>query len=206
MIYVSTPSILNLIGNAIFLFLSCPPSRISIDYLLVFLFFLRSLFYLFHRERQFSSAMMQLTAQESEQLSIFGPVFATMLLTIVVWVYMYVRRIHFLYSINIRPEQLARHGELARISPPAVSNPSDNLKNLFEMPVLFYTLSLYLFVSKQVDTGYVVAAWIFFLFRVLHSSIHCTFNAILPRFYCYLLSCIALFFMLFRAALVYLFS
>ncbi|CAM4852458.1 unnamed protein product, partial [Rotaria magnacalcarata] len=38
---------------------------------------------------------------------------------------MYIRRIHFLNSTSIRPEQLMRPGELARISPPAVSNPSD---------------------------------------------------------------------------------
>ncbi|CAF1150368.1 unnamed protein product [Rotaria sordida] len=116
--------------------------------------------------------MVQYNIQENQQLRIFGPFFATMLLTIVVWVYMYIRRIHFISSMNLRPEQLIRPGELARISPPAVSNPSDNLKNLFEVPVLFYALSIYLYITKQVDTTYVVAAWIFFVFRVLHSSIH----------------------------------
>ncbi|CAF2376997.1 unnamed protein product [Rotaria sp. Silwood2] len=150
--------------------------------------------------------MVQYNAQEKLQLRIFGPFFATMLLTTVVWVYLFIRRIYFLNSINIRPEQLMRPGELARISPPAVSNPSDNLKNLFEMPVLFYALSIYLFITKQVDTTYVVAAWIFFVFRVLHSCIHCTFNAIFPRFYCYLFSCLALFFMFFRAMLTLCFS
>jgi hypothetical protein len=63
-------------------------------------------------------------------------------------------------------------GELARLSPPSVSNPSDNLKNLFELPVLFYALSLYLFVTRQVDGTYVAAAWVFFVFRVAHSAIH----------------------------------
>ncbi|CAF4631625.1 unnamed protein product [Rotaria sp. Silwood1] len=116
--------------------------------------------------------MVQENFQEKQQLRIFGPFFATMLLTTIVWVYLFIRRIHFLQSKNIRPEQLMRPGELARISPPAISNPSDNLKNLFEMPVLFYALSIYLFITQQVDTPYVVAAWIFFIFRVLHSSIH----------------------------------
>ncbi|CAF1398295.1 unnamed protein product [Rotaria sordida] len=150
--------------------------------------------------------MVQYNIQENQQLRIFGPFFATMLLTIVVWVYMYIRRIHFISSMNLRPEQLIRPGELARISPPAVSNPSDNLKNLFEVPVLFYALAIYLYITKQVDTTYVVAAWIFFVFRVLHSSIHCTFNAIYLRFYCYLFSCLALFLMLFRAVLIHCFS
>ena len=38
-----------------------------------------------------------------------------------------------------------------------MSNPSDNLKNLFEMPVLFYALSLYLYATSQVDGLYVAA-------------------------------------------------
>jgi hypothetical protein len=144
--------------------------------------------------------------QDSEQLTIFGPFFATIFLTIIVWVYMYIRRIHFLQTTKIRPELLIRHGELARISPPGVNNPSDNLKNLFEIPTLFYAMSLYLYVTKQVDVTYVIAAWLFFAFRVLHSFIHCTFNHIMLRFYCYLISCSALFFMIFRASFGHFFS
>ena len=85
------------------------------------------------------------------QRAIFGPFFATMLLTLVVWVYMYVRRIGFIRSSGVGPKDLAVPGELARISPASVSNPSDNLKNLFEVPVLFYALPLHLFVTDQVD-------------------------------------------------------
>src|SRR5215469_13932089 len=111
-----------------------------------------------------------------EQRAIFGPFFAMMLLTLVVWVYMYIRRISFINRNQISPRDIAKPGELARLSPPAVSNPSDNLKNLFEMPVLFYSLAIYLFVTRQVDAFYVDAAWVFFVFRVMHSAVHCTFN------------------------------
>jgi hypothetical protein len=82
------------------------------------------------------------------QTAIFGPFFAMVSLTLVVWVYMYVRRIGFIRSNGISPKDLAVPGELARLSPPGVSNPSDNLKNLFEIPVLFYALALYLFVTS----------------------------------------------------------
>src|SRR6185503_12298378 len=102
------------------------------------------------------------------QTAIFGPFFATMLLTLAVWVYMYVRRIRFITASGLTPQQLAIPGELARRSPPAVSNPSDNLQNLFEIPVLFYALSLYLFATGQVDGVYVTAAWLFVAFRALH--------------------------------------
>ncbi len=134
------------------------------------------------------------------QDAIFSPFFATMFLTLLVWVYMYIRRISFLKSQKIRPKQLAAPGALAQISPPNVSNPSDNLKNLFETPVLFYGLVLYLFITKQVDAVYVNAAWIFAAFRVLHSIVHCTFNIIILRFYLYLFSTLAVWFIMIRAA------
>jgi hypothetical protein len=133
------------------------------------------------------------------QTAIFGPFLATMLLTLVVWIYMYERRIRFITRSGFSSEDLAVPGKLAQLSPPAVSNPSDNLKNLFEVPVLFYALALYLFVTSQVDTTYVVGGWVFVAFRVLHSAVHCTFNLVILRFYLYVVSTLALWFMLLRA-------
>ncbi len=137
------------------------------------------------------------------QDTIFSPFFATVFLTFLVWVYMYIRRIRFITSSNINPKDLAVSGTLAQISPPDVSNSSDNFKNLFEIPVLFYALVLYLFVTKQVDTVYVNAAWLFVLFRALHSAVHCTFNPIVLRFYLYLFATLTLWFMALRAALIH---
>ena len=138
------------------------------------------------------------------QQAIFGPFFATMFLTLVVWVYMYIRRISFINSNKLRPDDLRVPGALARLSPPAVSNPSDNLKNLFELPVLFYALALYLFVTNQVDAAYVYAGWIFVGFRALHSAVHCTFNRVMLRFYLYLISSVSLWYFAIRAALAHL--
>jgi hypothetical protein len=147
--------------------------------------------------------MARYSVTDRQQQAIFGPFFATILLTIVVWVYMYIRRIHFFKTTKFPIDQIQRPEDLARISPPAVSNPSDNLKNLFEVPVLFYATVLYLFVTKQVDTTYVTAAWFYFVFRVLHSAMHCTINIIIVRFYIYLASCLTLYFMIFRAMFAY---
>jgi hypothetical protein len=137
------------------------------------------------------------------QTAIFGPFFAMMLLTLLVWVYMYIRRIGFITRNNIRPQDLAVPDELARLSPAAVSNPSDNLKNLFEIPVLFYALVLYLFATGQVDATYVSVAWVFVAFRALHSAVHCTFNLVMLRFYLYLIATLAAGFMVVRAALAH---
>ena len=138
-----------------------------------------------------------------KQAAIFGPFFATMFLTLVVWVYMYIRRIRFITRRGVSSQDLAMPGALAQISPPAVSNPSDNLKNLFEIPVLFYALALYLFVTKQVDVACVDAAWVFVVFRAFHSVVHCTFNLVILRFYLYLIATLALWFIAIRAAINY---
>lgn len=137
-----------------------------------------------------------------EQTTIFGPMFAMMLLTLVVWVYMYIRRIRFITAGNFSRQELTPIA-FAQLSPPAVSNPSDNLKNLFEIPVLFYVLLLYLFAVKQVDAAYLDAAWIFVAFRVLHSAVHCTFNLIMLRFYLYLIASVAVWFIAIRAGIIY---
>jgi len=124
-------------------------------------------------------------------------------LAVVVWLYMYIRRISFIMSRGVSSQDLAVPGALAQISPPAVSNPSDNLKNLFEIPVLFYALTLYLFVTKQVDVPYLSAAWVFVAFRALHSAVHCTFNLVILRFYLYLIATLAVWFIAIRAAINY---
>jgi hypothetical protein len=135
-----------------------------------------------------------------DQTVIFGPLLATMLLTLVVWVYMYGRRLPFIFSNGLDARQMTPL-ELARVSPPGVSNPSDNLKNLFELPTVFYAVVLYLHATSQVDSAYVGAAWGFFAFRALHSLVHCTFNFIPLRFSLYVISAGALWFMVSRAAL-----
>lgn len=137
------------------------------------------------------------------QDAIFSPFFATVFLTFLVWVYMYIRRISFITSGKIRSQDLTVPGTLVQISPPSVSNPSDNLKNLFEIPVLFYALVLYLFVTQQVDAVYVTAAWVFVVFRALHSIVHCTFNLIMLRFYLYLFATLAVWFIAARAAIIH---
>ena len=133
---------------------------------------------------------------------IFGPFMAMIFLTLFVWVYMYIQRIRFITSRQLTPKELTPLA-FAQLSPSKVSNPSDNLKNLFEIPIIFYGLVLYLFMTKQVDIIYVSAAWLFVGFRVLHSAVHCTFNLIILRFYLYLFSTSAVWFIAIRATLVH---
>jgi len=129
-----------------------------------------------------------------------APVLAMILLTLIVWVYMFARRVPFIQSLDFSPNDLTP-AKLAELAPPEVANPSDNFKNLFEIPVLFYVLCTFLHMTQQVDSLYVTVAWIFVGFRYLHSLMHCTKNIVTVRFILYLLSCLALWFMFLRAAL-----
>ena len=131
--------------------------------------------------------------------ALLGPVFAMFLLTFVVWVVLYVRRIRFLRENDVDPGDLKKPGELARITPEHVANPSDNFKNLFELPVLFYALVLVLHAADRADALHVATAWAFVGFRVLHSAVHCTVNVVMLRFGLYLVSALALWLMAARA-------
>lgn len=134
------------------------------------------------------------------QAAIFIPFFGMMLLTLLVWLYMYYRRLHYLLGSNIDPQRVATPSRAAQVIPERVNYPSDNLKNLFELPVLFYAVCLYLYVTAQVDPFYLACAWIFLTLRVVHSAIQCTINLVPARFAAYMLAALALWIMIGRGA------
>lgn len=133
------------------------------------------------------------------QQAIFLPVITLFVLTMCVWLYLFAKRVPFINK-NFENSQEITPLELQRRSPPDVSNPSDNLKNLFELPVVFYAAALGVFVLGLVDQTYLVAAWVFAVFRVLHSLVHCTFNHVMTRFVLYLIASLALWFIVLRMA------
>ena len=136
-----------------------------------------------------------------EQTAIFTPFLGMLLLTFAVWIFMYIKRLAFLTAENIDPQTISTPDKLVSVIPEAVNNPANNLKNLFELPVLFYAICLYLYATQQVDTTYLYAAYIFFVFRALHSIVQCTFNKVMVRFSVYAVSSVALWVMIVKAAL-----
>lgn len=64
---------------------------------------------------------------------------------------------------------------------------SDNFRNLFEVPVLFYALVACAAAVSHVPGWLVVGAWLFFALRVAHSVIQCTYNNVMHRFSVFLL-------------------
>lgn len=132
---------------------------------------------------------------------IFGPFFGMILLTLIVWIALYVRRIGYLKRNRIHAQKVSTPDKVVDVIPEHVQYPAYNFRNLLELPVLFYMLCLYLYVSGNVDTLYVIAAWLFVGLRAVHSTIQCTTNIVMQRFTAYMAGAVVLWFMVLRAAL-----
>jgi len=135
------------------------------------------------------------------QQLIVQPVVALMLLTLLVWLYMYAKRIPYIVGHKIPGKLIATPELLNARLPQELSYSSNNLKNLFELPVIFYALCLLLLVTQKVDVTYLYAAWTYVALRTAHSLIQCTRNVVEQRFAAYLLSSLVLWFMVLRFAL-----
>jgi hypothetical protein len=132
---------------------------------------------------------------------ILQPMLGMMVLTAIVWFVLYAKRIPAMKKAGAPVQTYTTPDKTIDLLPETVNYPANNFKNLFELPVLFYGLCLLLFVTGRVDMIYVVAAWIFFAFRVLHSVVHCTSNIVMLRFYLYAAAALALWFMLVRVVI-----
>ena len=132
---------------------------------------------------------------------IFGPFFAMIFLTFAVWIVMYVRRIRYSMANRIHAQRFATPEKAVKVLPEEVQYPAYNLSNLLELPIIFYALCLYLFVTGNVDALYVIAAWSYVGLRAVHSVIQCTTNIVMRRFAVYMASSLVLWVMVIRAAL-----
>lgn len=116
--------------------------------------------------------------------AILLPALAMVALTIVVWFRMYTSRVAEMRRERIHPQAVATSAQMAaRITD---TRASDNFRNLFELPVLFYVALLVIVWIGQATPVTLLLAWLFVLLRVVHSAIHCTYNRVIHRFYAYL--------------------
>jgi hypothetical protein len=135
------------------------------------------------------------------QQLLLQPVVALFIVTGIVWAIMYVRRLSFMFANQIDPQSVATPESMATALPAHINNASNNLKNLFELPVVFYALCAFLLLTQRVDALFLNAAWAYVGLRALHSLIHCTVNTVKFRFTAYFLSSLVLWFMVVRLAL-----
>lgn len=118
-----------------------------------------------------------------EQHLILWPVFAMVALTFSVLVTMFVQRVGEMKRERIHPQQVASSAQsAARLRN---CGAADNFRNLFELPVLFYTALLVVYATRQASMTLLALAWTFVVLRALHSWIHCGYNRVMDRFKAY---------------------
>lgn len=130
--------------------------------------------------------------------TIIGPVLALMLLTFFVWCYMYFLRLQYVISNKIHAQKLATPEQCNTILPSYINKPSNNFKNLFEAPIIFYVICILSVLTEQVDNTLVNLAWSFVAGRVTHSFFHCFVSSVTARFYAYFISSLILWAMLIK--------
>jgi hypothetical protein len=117
------------------------------------------------------------------------PLFAMVLLHLLVWLRLYQTRLGEMKRRRIHPQSVASNAQMAMLED---TRAADNFRNLFELPVLFYAAMLLIIVSRSESAVLLALAWAFVALRYLHSYIHCTYNRVKDRFSAYLFSGLAL--------------
>lgn len=121
---------------------------------------------------------------------LFGPVLAMVALTFAVLLTLFRHRIGEMRERRIRPQALATARDAARELEHTAA--ADNLRNLFELPVLFYVLFALLPASGVATGPFILGGWLYVALRATHSAIHCTYNRVRHRFIAYVASTLVL--------------
>jgi hypothetical protein len=65
--------------------------------------------------------------------------------------------------------------------PPRATQFANNFRNQFELPVLFYVLTILAMATRHADFLFVVLAWVFVQTRLVHAYVHVTNNNLRMR-------------------------
>ncbi len=130
-----------------------------------------------------------------ESTFLYGPFLTQIGLTLVVLLWLAFGRVS-----NIRKFGMA---EIKKNGfPPYTVNASDNYKNQFELPILFYALCLFFMHSGTVTPLIYATAWVFVIARILHAAVQLSINIIFPyRFGFFVISACAIIVMFISAVL-----
>jgi hypothetical protein len=132
--------------------------------------------------------------------SILTPVLALVVLTLLVWIWMYATRIPAMQRADIQPQDAKFPQDLHRL-PDGARQVADNYNHLLEQPTIFYALVFYIFLSGHTDQIHTYLAWTYVLLRIAHTLIQCTVNIVNLRFSVFALSTVVLMVMAVREVL-----
>ena len=104
---------------------------------------------------------------------ILAPLFVQVLLTFAVMIGMMTFRTKALQSGETRFQDIAMREQRW---PHQAALFANCFGNQFELPVLFYVLTILAMMTKHADLLFVLLAWVFVVFRILQATIHITSN------------------------------
>ena len=122
--------------------------------------------------------------------AILWPAVAMAGLTFLVWVRLYQLRLGEMARKRIDAQDLANAADSVRLL--VDTRASDNFRNLFELPVLFYAGVLLAAQIGVSDAVSLALAWTFVGLRAVHSVVHCSYNHVMTRFVAYALATLVL--------------
>lgn len=117
--------------------------------------------------------------------NIMAPLLALVIWTLIVLVWLYVRRIPAMRKAGIDPAKIKGSESFASLPPmnPKAVWVADNYNHLHEQPVLFYALCVYTHLVGPGNEPLMVGlAWVYVAIRVLHTLIQVTTNYVPLRF------------------------
>jgi hypothetical protein len=106
---------------------------------------------------------------------ILAPLFVEVLLTFALMLGMMFHRTVALRRGETRFEKIALREPNWPVRATQFANA---FSNQFELPVLFYVLTILAMITRHADLLFVMMAWIFVLFRVLQAVVHVTNNRV----------------------------
>jgi hypothetical protein len=121
--------------------------------------------------------------------AILLPLFVEVILTFLLWVGMAILRTRDFSTGVVRPQDIAlREPNWSKRS----LQVAYSFSNQFEIPVLFYVLTILAYVTHLAGVIFVILAWIFVIFRLLHAYVHVTSNIVRLRGALYAVAVVAL--------------
>ena len=125
------------------------------------------------------------------QAALIWPTMALAALVFAVWITLFVQRFRHMKANPPGREDFATGAAAMRYFEP-VEMPANNLRNLFEMPVLYFALVPLLLVTGEAGPVQLALAWTYVALRAVHSFIHIVVKKVPPRFLAYFASTIVL--------------
>ncbi len=106
------------------------------------------------------------------------PLFVQVALTLALMILMATRRAQAVRNKQVRGADVALREPNW---PPRALQAAYAYSNQFELPVLFYLLTILVIITKQADLAFVLLAWVFVVLRILQAWVYVTGNNIRYR-------------------------